>query len=228
MKKKGSLWTVILAFSLTAMLLSGCGAEEQISKTTTNNAEDEAEPAAASTPEPAAAVTPTDAGAFEYEELNDGTIIITGLKDTTLETMVIPQQIDGKQVTSIRMDAFRDCSNLISVTIPDSVTSIGDKAFINCGSLTSVIIPDSVTSIGGGAFGKCRSLTSVTIPDSVTRILPKTFQDCSSLTVVTIPDSVTFIAPAAFSDCSSLTTITAPAGSYAEEWAKENGYSVQN
>ena len=34
--------------------------------------------------------------------------------------------------TQIAYDAFRDCSGLTSVTIPNSVTSIGMHAFWNC------------------------------------------------------------------------------------------------
>ncbi len=58
-------------------------------------------------------------------------------------------------MTSIGNYAFRDCSGLTSVTIPNSVTSIGRSAFYNCNGLTSVTIPNSVTSIGKEAFYGC-------------------------------------------------------------------------
>ena len=53
-----------------------------------------------------------------------------------------------------------------------------------------------------------------------------------SIETVVIPQqidgkTVTEIEDYAFSDCESLTTITTSAGSYAEEWAKQEGYSVQ-
>src|SRR3954464_36369 len=51
-----------------------------------------------------------------------------------------------------------------------AVTSIGRLAFYHCTNLTSMTIPNSVTSIGSGAFSVCTSLTSVTIPNSVTSI----------------------------------------------------------
>jgi len=85
-------------------------------------------------------------------------------------------------LTSIEKNAFAGCTNLTSVTIPNSVTSIGSSAFEDCTGLTSVTIPESVTSIGGSAFRGCSGLTSVTIPNSVTSIGEQAFARCSSLT----------------------------------------------
>ena len=103
--------------------------------------------------------------------------------------------------------AFKDCINLESVTIPNSVTSIIGDAFRQCESLTSITIPDSVTMIGSQSFYGCSSLGSIIIPDDVTMIGSYTFHNCTSLESITIPDSVTNIGSYAFSNCTSLANI---------------------
>ena len=122
--------------------------------------------------------------------------------------VVIPSSItsEGKEytVSSIGYDAFGFCSDLTSVTIPNSVTSIGKGAFSDCRGLTSVDIPNSVTSIDVHAFSYCSGLTSVTIPNSVTSIGGSAFESCKGLTSITIPNSVTSIGDCAFSGCSGL------------------------
>jgi len=60
---------------------------------------------------------------------------------------------------------------IINVIINEGVTSIGNFAFMDCSNLTSVTIPNSVTSIGnssasdydGAPFFSCNSLTDVTV-----------------------------------------------------------------
>jgi len=71
--------------------------------------------------------------------------------------------------TIIAGNAFSNYTNLISISIPNSVTTIGTSAFNGCG-LTSITIPNSVTSIGSSMFNNCYNLTSINIPNTVTSI----------------------------------------------------------
>ena len=120
---------------------------------------------------------------------------------------------DGTKITKF-------IGNETDVVIPDDTTEIGEFVFYHRESLTSVVIPKGVTKIGRDAFQDCSSLTSVVIPESVTEIEDHAFYGCSSLTSVVIPKSVTKIGWFSFDHCPNL-TIYAPAGSTAEEYAKE-------
>ena len=111
---------------------------------------------------------------------------------------------------SIGNSAFRDCTGLTSIVIPNSVTSIGNSAFYGCTRLTSMEIPNSVTSIGIGAFSGCTGLTSIEIPNSVTTIGGYAFRNCTGLTSMEIPNSVTKIGDYAFNGCTGLTSVTIP------------------
>ena len=122
-------------------------------------------------------------GDLEYSVLDDGTVEITDYNGSA-KTVDIPEKINGKSVTSIGDCAFRYCTSLKSITIPNRVMEIGSSAFSGCSSLTSITIPNSVTEIGVYAFKGCTSLTSITIPNSVTNIGDSTFWGCSSLTAI--------------------------------------------
>jgi len=63
--------------------------------------------------------------------------------------------------------AFSSCTDITSITIPNSVSYIGRQAFDGCTGLASVIIPASVTSIERGAFIYCSNLASVTFQGTI-------------------------------------------------------------
>jgi hypothetical protein len=113
-------------------------------------------------------------------------------------------------VTTIKYCAFANCSGLTSIDIPNSVTSIGGGAFSGCIGLTNICIPNSVISIGGYAFSYCNGLSSITISNSISSIEIGTFHDCIGLTSITIPNSVTSIGQDAFNGCTGLTSINIP------------------
>ena len=63
--------------------------------------------------------------------------------DVYTRNVVIPKSVDYNgntyPVTSIGREAFRGCSGLTSVTIPNSVTSIGVYAFLDCSGLATIV-----------------------------------------------------------------------------------------
>ncbi|MDO5138597.1 MAG: leucine-rich repeat protein, partial [Oscillospiraceae bacterium] len=151
--------------------------------------------------------------------LNDeGTLTISGTGKMTdynnssciFKNYTVKRAIIEYGVSSIGKYAFRDCTSLTSIDIPDSITSIGEDAFWGCSALINIKIPNSVISMGSGVFGGCRKLTDVTISNSVKRLEDQAFDGCWNLTNVIIPDSVTSIGKYVFGNCNCLTSVTIP------------------
>ena len=173
-----------------------------------------------------------------YNYINNGTELEVTFRSSSnyyssikeyQDNVAIPEEVTymnrTRKVTSIGSNAFRKCSDLTSVTIPNSVTSIGNCAFWNCSGLKKVIVKD-IAAWCGIKFYDYRSnplyyakhiysdedteITNLVIPNSVTSIESSAFSGCSGLTSVTIPNSVTSIGGWAFAGCSKLTSVTIP------------------
>ncbi|MBQ4141689.1 MAG: leucine-rich repeat protein [Clostridia bacterium] len=147
---------------------------------------------------------------LKYSINSDGRSYSVAMGDCTDTDVVIPLTYNGLPVTGISNRGFVECSELKSISIPNTVTSIGEFAFNECSSLTSITIPYGVTQISERTFWNCTSLKRVNIPDSVTIIESYAFWKCGQLTGVTIPENVTVLGTAAFADCSSITSIIIP------------------
>jgi len=114
--------------------------------------------------------------------IKDGTLGICGsafMSCTNLASVTIPNS-----VKFIDYHAFQYCTSLTSINIPNSVNIIGDQGFFGCSGLSTLDIPKGVTSIGHSAFGECSGLTSITIPNSVTEIMFNAFENCLNLTSI--------------------------------------------
>lgn len=148
-------------------------------------------------------------GDYEYAELADGSLEIVKYKGQE-EALSVPGELNGKTVSRIGDEAFIDCYNITSITLPGGVTSIGTMAFQGCANLASITLPDHLTSIGSYAFSHCRNLTSVSLPNGLTSIGDGAFSGCESLKSIALPNGLTSIGDGAFSYCESLTSIALP------------------
>lgn len=104
--------------------------------------------------------------------------------------------------------AFSGCTQLTSVSIPDSVENIGRAAFYGCSSLNNVVLPAGLDAINQYTFSQCSALKSITVPSGISYIGYKAFYYCTSLTSFTVPASVSLIDGGVFTDCISLASIT--------------------
>lgn len=119
----------------------------------------------------------------------------------------IPQTYNGKPVVVIQNSAFKDCSSLTSILIPNSIKSIGINAFENCSNITEITIPEGVTLIGNNTFKGCVKLASASFPTSIESFGANAFAGCTSLTSIVLPKNIQEIGANAFANCSKLATI---------------------
>ena len=122
--------------------------------------------------------------------------------------MVIPERINyqGNNYTVVKINGgvFKDCPELTSVVVPNTVTYIGKLAFFEDTALESVVLPNGLSSIEDWTFCGCSSLASVNLPDSLVSIGELAFHNCSSLISICLPNTLETLENAAFGNCSSL------------------------
>ena len=122
--------------------------------------------------------------------------------------VTIPKTInvkgDAYVVKTIGEEAFKNCTNLTSVSLPSSIVTIGSSSFYDCTNLASITIPDNTKEILWGAFSGCTSITKIKIPNSVEEIGYYAFSRCSKLTAVEIGESVKTLGLYAFSQSDAI------------------------
>ena len=168
--------------------------------------------------------------------LNDGdTYTLTGLTDTDLTEVYIPEYYDGKPVTAIDENAFANGGNITEIIVPDSITTIGKGAFAGCTALQTLTLPfvgNSRTAEGeaallGWLFSETQAagctlvyqyyseygMSAAYIPDSLAEIIVTdaenigygAFSSVTSLQSVSITANI--LGERAFYYCASLTDI---------------------
>ena len=168
----------------------------------------------------------SDGLSFELSTDNNS-YVCTGLGTFDGKILIIPSVYNGKPVTKIEEDAFKNATDITDVLIPDSITEVGFNAFGGCSNLTKMVLPfvgayadgsgdENIGYIfGASSYGEHgqklpSTLTTVVLSDTTTKVGDSAFAYCRSLTSITIGNGVTSIGGSAFYDCNALKAIILP------------------
>ena len=196
---------------------STCGHEEQTKDTDSHTFEDFACTVCGYYNGPALAFRETE-NAYAVEGVGE-------FDESELE---IPAKYHGKPVVGILTEAFKACTFLRSVKMPDSIVIIGVSAFEGCTNLANVdlgegvveiyshafegtalvqlTLPDSISSIGILSFAECTNLADLDLGEGIQSIGARSFKG-SAITFLKVPDSVEFIGESAFAECVNLAEV---------------------
>lgn len=170
----------------------------------------------------------------EYDvdfQLENGVLTVSGSgampalerEYTEQERASIETVLLDSAVISLDAGAFRGCTRLRAITLPEGLSAIGAAAFDGC-RLETITLPASVTQIAEGAFLGCGSLQEILVqPDnpayvsvdgvlySADRSLLLCFPAAKSSRGCRVPEGVTRIAAGAFSGYQLTDTLYLPA-----------------
>ncbi|MBR2893967.1 MAG: leucine-rich repeat domain-containing protein, partial [Clostridia bacterium] len=186
---------------------------------------------------------------FIFKELNNNSIEITKYVGADTE-IYIPSEINGKTVASIGSYAFRDCTNIEKVILPDSIINLGKNIFSGCVKLTNINIPknlktclyDHSVSSYTNSFGAIiykhyyygpfadSSIINVVIPEGLSHIPEYTFYGCTSIEKIVLPISIKSIGSYAFYSTNKLKSVyyTGTDNDFAEMQISSNNMKLLN
>ena len=123
-------------------------------------------------------------------------------------------------VEKIGWQAFKSCTKLVDIQMPDTVTSIVSEAFAST-AISEIRLSNGLTSISGLIFNGCTNLTSLTIPEGVTTLENNSIYNCQNLKSVHLPASLTKIGTNFLMLCPKVSEVTFAEGN--ESFSSENG-----
>ena len=134
--------------------------------------------------------------------------IVTGIGSCTDTVLNIPKWYEGKPVTGIANNAFLGNATIKEVIFSNAIMELEYGAFRNCTSLEKIVLPDSITSLGEYAFAGCTGAISLQIGSGIKKISSHAFYQCAALTEIVIPSTVSTVGSYAFACCSKATSLT--------------------
>lgn len=162
---------------------------------------------------------------FNYSIAHGEVAVYNGSR--AVHDLIIPCSIGENPVCTIGDNAFKNSSELESVTVEAALNEIGYLAFYNCSRLKNIEFKKPVGTISRSAFNRCTALESIALPHGCKKICTYAFRTCKSLRKIVIPSSVDIIEPDAFLESPNV-VIYCKKDSAAERYAIENGLKYKN
>lgn len=148
---------------------------------------------------------------------------------TKLTSVSLPSSLEIIDGGTLNYGAFRECTALQTITLPEGVKTIGAMAFRGCSSLRSIRFPNTLTSLGAGAFRECSNLETVTYGTGLKTTGVEAFYDSgvryvnftsaiekidsysffnTKIVSIEIPEYITEIGTRAFANCTFMDNVT--------------------
>lgn len=127
----------------------------------------------------------------KLETVSFGTLINTipdNLCMNTTSLQKIELQSVKASLKTIGKNAFKGCTSVEEVTIPQGISTVSNSAFEGCSGLTDVTI--AAKTINAKAFAECTNLKAVKMEEGVTTIQGMAFAN-TQISAVTIPSTLT-------------------------------------
>ena len=129
--------------------------------------------------------------------------------------------LKNSNVRKIGDSAFSGCKGLIMVDMGNQIETIGNYVFSGCSNLEEILLSETIKVIPKGAFEACLKLKKIILTNGIQEVEEDAFKECINLREIFIPCKTKKISSLSFSYLDIL-LIRGVAGSYAEQYAKEN------
>ena len=129
----------------------------------------------------------------KYAKYGESAYAVAGFLGAQQTNLVLRNTINDLPVTRINDDAFRDCEEIETVTLPSQLEEVGRYAFYSCNNIESLVIPNTVTSIGYLGFGDLSNCTNLSFQAGGTSLLSisqAAFRNTGHVGVLTMPSRV--------------------------------------
>ena len=142
------------------------------------------------------------------EESNIISYEVTGIGECNVSKVAIPREYNGKPVTDIKDNAFRNNSTIKTLIVGDNVGKIGQSAFNTCTGLEEITIDTKNNLSSSYILYGCSNLKKVTLGKNISNLPYCLFTNCGKLeTLVITTESDITINSRVFQNCSSLKEI---------------------